>query len=178
MKGLKLPFVGLLFTLLTLPLLAMESPAPSAGEEPAEEPVEEINVVGQRTILALRLQMEAAQEEVHLLFNELNPEDSYDIVCVEVDRYFSRMKEKQCKPRFAWDALETEGQNFARSVRGENVVQGITSNTEIGLAEPGMREHFVEALSKSPELFDAIVKHAQLMEKLAEAQATYFGEEE
>ena len=45
------------------------------------------------------------------------------------------------------------------------------------MSEPALKEQMVEALRHSPELFDAIVKHAQLMEELAAAQATYFGDD-
>ena len=178
MKLLKVWSIVALDVLLTLPAFAMESPAPVPEPAAPSEPIDEVTVVGQRTLMALRFQTEAAQEVVHQLFNDLNTDDSYDIVCKTTERNYSRIKHRQCKPRFAWDALATEGQMLARRARGENVVQGTPSDTEIGLAIPAMREHFVNVLRTSPELFDAIVTHARLMEKLAEARSTYFGEED
>jgi len=171
-RSLKYFASGLCAMLLALPASAMEAPPPHN-----DDPVDEVTVIGQRTILALRLQMEAAQEEVHLLYNELNTNDAYDIICKTTDRYYSKIKDKQCKPQFAWDARAQEGQDFARQIKGEGFVQGAPSNYQIALQEPGLREQFIEALRNSPELFDAIVKHAQLMEQLQQAQSTYFGDE-
>jgi hypothetical protein len=143
----------------------------------AMEAIEEIEVTGQRTLLALRIQVEAAQDEVHLLFNELNTDDDFDIVCKVEERYFSKMKEKNCMPRYAWDARAKEGQIFAQKITGEAHAEGPPANLEIDSFEPALKEQMIEALRHSPELFDAIVKHATLMEELARAQATYFGDE-
>lgn len=149
-----------------------------AAPVPAAEDIEEIEVTGQRSLLALRLQVEEAQEEVHLLFNQLNTDDAFDIVCKFEDRYFSHTKAKTCMPQYAWDARAREGQTFAKKITGEAYAEGAPANVEIDSYEGALKEQMTEALRHSPELFDAIVKHATLMEELAEAQATYFGDEE
>jgi hypothetical protein len=160
-----------------LPALAME--APESTEAPgAAQGVEEIEILGQRSLLALRMQVDAAQEEVHLLFNELNTDDDFDIVCKVEERIFSRMRQKTCMPQYAWNAHAKQGQVFAQKVTGEAHVEGVPVDLEIDSYEPALKEQMIEAIRHSPELFDAIVKHATLMEELAEAQATYFGDDE
>lgn len=161
-------------------VLAMEAHTDEPASEPASaagEPVEEITITGQRSLFALRMQVEAAQAEVHLLFNELNTDDRYDIVCKTQDRYFSKTKEKVCMTRFAWDARADEAKILADKVRGIPTAEITSANQRIDMSEPALKEQMVEALRHSPELFDAIVKHAQLMEELASAQATYFGDD-
>ncbi len=162
---------------LGLPALAMEAPA-SPEPSAATEDVEEIQVIGQRSLLALRMQVEAAQEQVHLLFNELNTDDNFDIVCHTQDRYFSHTKVKTCMPRYAWNARAEEGRNFADKIQGIAYAETAPANLKIDEAEPELKKQMIEALRHSPELFDAIVKHATLMEELAEAQRTYFGDDE
>jgi hypothetical protein len=166
---------ALLTVLFSFPVLAMEAPldvpASAAG-------VEEIEVIGQRNLLALRMQVEAAQEEVHLLFNDLNTDDDYDIVCKFQERYFSKMKEKICMPQYAWDIRAEEGRTFADKVQGIASAETAPANLKIDYSEPRLKEQMIEALRNSPELFDAIVKHATLMEELSNAQETYFGDEE
>jgi hypothetical protein len=163
--------------LFAFPVQAMEAPA-AADAPPAAEGVEEIEVIGQRNLLALRMQVDAAQEQVHLLFNELNTDDDYDIICKTHDRYFSKMKEKVCMPAYAWEIRAEEGRTFADKVQGIANAETAPANLKIDYNEPRLKEQMVEALRHSPELFDAIVKHATLMEELAEAQATYFGDED
>ncbi len=165
---------GFVFTLLACPLFAMEAPAPGADDPD----VEEITVTGQRSLLALRMQVEQAQEEVHFLFNDLNTDDDYDIICREEERLFSRMKQKNCMPRYAWEARAEEGRGFADKITGTATAEGVPANLKIDYSEPRLKEQMLEALKNSPELFDAIVKHAQLLEKLQAEQATYFGEDE
>ena len=167
---------ALIATVLGFPVLAMAAVAPDAPG--AAEGVEEIEVLGQRSLLALRLQVEAAQDEVHLLFNELNTDDNFDIVCKEKDRYFSHTKEKQCMPRYAWNAYAKQGQVFLHKVTGEAHVEGAPADLEVDSYEPQLKEQMVEALRHSPELFDAIVKHATLLQELEEAKSTYFGPED
>lgn len=189
MNILKSASAAICASLLALPLSAMENSAPAqeapaapsgTGHLPGEAP-EEVTVVGQRTLLALRMQMEAAQDAVHELFNELNVNDDYDIVCKVEERYYSRLKEKQCKPQFAWDVALGQGQQYVRDLQQQSVqgsMQGTGDNLALAVKQAGMRDNFVEVLRTSPELFDAIVKHAELMKKLEEAQATYFGAQE
>jgi hypothetical protein len=173
----KLNAMAVLILVAACPALAMEAPE-SADAPGVAQGVEEIEVVGQRSLLALRMQVEAAQDEVHLLFNELNTDDDFDIVCKEEERIFSRMRQKNCMPQYAWDAHAKEGQVFAQKVTGEAHVEGAPVDLEIDSYQPALKEQMIEALRHSPELFDAIVKHATLMEELAEAQATYFGAED
>ncbi|MDY6981598.1 MAG: hypothetical protein SV422_00775 [Pseudomonadota bacterium] len=160
----------IVLTLAALPAQAMEN-VPG-------EPMDEVTVVGQRTLMALRFQAEAAQEEVHRLYNDLNAIDEFDIVCKLDERYFSHIKERQCRPKFAWNAAAEEGQLLARRARGELTVQSISSASEVGFEFKALREQFVKVLSTSPELFDAVAKHGQLMEELKRARAEYFGRDD
>jgi hypothetical protein len=170
-KGL-LTLAILLTAVCALPTLAMESP-PVAGPD-----TDEITVVGQRSLIALRMQASKAEDEVHAIFNELNTEEEYDVVCKTEERYFSRMKEKKCLPAYAWDAYAKEGQNFANKIMGVPTSDIAPANTDLAYHQTRLRERMVEVLKDSPELFDAIVKHATLVEELREQQATYFKEEE
>ena len=169
----KFKAMAVLLAVAAFPTLAMEAPeAPGAAQG-----VEEIEVIGQRSLLALRMQVEAAQDEVHLLFNDLNTDDAFDIVCKEEERLFSRMRQKNCMPQYAWDARAKEGRAFADSQTSPDYAEARPAYLDIGVNAPRMREQMVEAVSHSPELFDAIVRHANLMKELSDAQATYFGEE-
>jgi hypothetical protein len=161
-------FLSLLLAGFPLALLAMDADG---------DAVEEVTVVGQRSLFALRMQMEAAQDQVHLLFNELNTNDDYDIICKTQERYFSKTKEKICMTRLAWAARADEARIFADKVRGIPTAEINNANLRIDMSEPVLREQMVDALRNSPELFDAIVRHAQLMEEYAAAQATVLGKD-
>jgi hypothetical protein len=148
----------------------------SLQEAPGVRDESYCNCHGQLFVEAV--EVEAAQEQVHLLFNDLNTDDDYDIVCKTEDRFFSKTKQKICMTRFAWQARADEARIFADKVQGLPTAEITSANQRIDMSEPALKEQMVEALRNSPELFDAIVRHAQLMEELAEAQATYFGDED
>lgn len=156
-----------------MPLAAMESPAPTD----ADAQVEEITVIGQRTLMALRMQVEVAQDQVHLLFNELNTDDRFDVVCRVDERIFSKIKERKCMTQYAWNAHAEEGRAILDQRQGIANADTVSAQIEIESFEPRLREQMLAAVQKSPELFDAIVRHVQLLEQLTAAKKTYFGKD-
>ena len=58
--------------------------------------IEEINVVGERTIFALRMEIESAETEVYGLFNELNSNDEFDVACTNEVFVGSHLPKRIC----------------------------------------------------------------------------------
>lgn len=95
----------IVFTALSLSEVAAQSDAATADEpDPAAEPIEEITVVGERLLRDLRLDVQAARENVYGLFNSLNSNEEFDIHCDDAARTGTRMVERVCRPEFVDDA--------------------------------------------------------------------------
>ena len=61
------------------------SESESATEsQAANDVIEEISVIGERTTYSLRLEIKSAEADVYNLFNELNNNDEFDVTCEEV----------------------------------------------------------------------------------------------
>lgn len=161
--------IGLLAGLCGIPGMAIEAAAPSGQDEA----IEEITVIGQRSLISLRLETSAAEDVMFGLYNELNTDDKYDIVCRTDTRVFSHIKGKSCRPEYAWDAMMEEAQNRAR---GEE--QGVPVAIVLADQYPRLNAKFQEMLQKSPELFSAFAKHYELKEQLRLRRKTYFGKED
>jgi hypothetical protein len=72
-------------------------------DEVADEPIEEITVVGEKTLLNLKFAAIRAENEFFELFNELNTDDQYDVFCDKEGSVRSRIKRRRC-----WSPFERE----------------------------------------------------------------------
>jgi hypothetical protein len=79
-------------------------------------PMDEIQVLGTRSLRTLRLEMQAARERVYDLFNSLNSDDDFDIHCRNVPRTGTRIPQRVCRPRYTDNATSDAGQEFVRAI--------------------------------------------------------------
>ena len=68
--------------------------------------LEEIVVTAPRALGSMRVEIDAAQDRALTLFNELNPESDYDIVCRRETPLGSHIPQRVCRPRYV-DRLES-----------------------------------------------------------------------
>jgi hypothetical protein len=78
--------------------------------------LDEIQVIGQRTLRSWRLEVQAARERVYDLFNSLNSDDDFNIHCYNVPRTGTRIPQRVCRPRYADNATSEAGGEFARAL--------------------------------------------------------------
>jgi hypothetical protein len=86
--------------------------AATAPAEPAAEPIEEIEVIGQRALISLRFEMRAAEDHMYELFNALNSSDKFDTTCADEIRILSHIRQRVCNKRYMQDARRENVQAF------------------------------------------------------------------
>ena len=69
----------------------------------SQRPIEEIQVIGERTLLTMRNEIIREEENLYRIFNELNSHDRFDITCKEERRVFSHIPARNCYPKFFTD---------------------------------------------------------------------------
>lgn len=164
---------GLLVASFATRVLAMEAAPGSQGQA-----IEEITVTGQRSLLMLRQQVSEAEDVMYGLYNELNKDDQYDIVCTLDTRVFSHIKEKTCLPVYAREALMEEAQNQARGMQGQSASGAPPLQAVLSYEYPRLDARFKEMVEQNPELFDAVAKHYELRETWRLRRKTYFGNDD
>lgn len=160
-----------LFVLLSL--LAADTGAQSV-ETDTEQPIEVVEVVGQR-LQELRFQIEDARLDIYEIFNSLNTDDEFDVHCEGRKETGSLIKHTICEPAFVGMALE----NTARAAFLDRNANGLPASTSIApLAQGGiaqknlqLRDKMVELANKDAKLQSAILDLQQLMAEYAEATA-------
>ncbi len=65
----------------------------------AQETPEEVIVRGRR-LTEFRFEVQQAREHAYDIFNEINSNDDFDVLCRDETRYFSHSKRRVCRARF------------------------------------------------------------------------------
>ena len=100
----------------TIPFHEQESAGSSA--QPAKIQIttyplelEELIITGERPISLLRREMFDTQDQVFEMFNTLNEEVEYDMICHKEARIGSQIRYQVCKPAFMWNAISEASQD-------------------------------------------------------------------
>lgn len=145
--------------------------AQDAGAEPADaatdEPMDEITVVGEKTLLNLKYAAYQAEDDFFTLFNELNENDEFDVYCDDESNTNSRIKRRSC-----WSPFE-------RDVDDEELRYQLQSGSRVGARNEGLirakRKEQAELLKnivlEYPEL-------QRLYRRLGEANIRFYSERE
>lgn len=73
--------------------------------------MEELIITGERPTSLLRREMFDTQDQVYEMFNTLNEEAEYDMICHKEARIGSQIKYQVCKPAFMWNAISEASQD-------------------------------------------------------------------
>ena len=90
-----------------LPPQEPQAQATGSVEDDRYDDLEEVVVTAPRTLSAMRAEIDAVQNRAFALFNELNVDNDYDIVCRRETPTGSHIPVRVCRPRYA-DRLEAE----------------------------------------------------------------------
>lgn len=127
--------------------------AAEAGAEP-EEAIDEITVYGEQSLSTLKMEYEAAELSFYNLYNELNDDRKYDVVCRKETRKGSHIKHRICWPRYQLDARTQEAR--AKFFRGE-IDPGVMA---LDIAEEKvMKERIAKIAEENPQLLEALVEY-------------------
>lgn len=106
--------LGFTLWLLLLPVGLIQIAAAQAEGDEQKEPVEEITVYGHKPLSAFRVEMVAAENKVYDLYNVLNDDDEFDVICERDYVYGSHIKIRRCRGRFEMEGLSELDQNRLR----------------------------------------------------------------
>jgi hypothetical protein len=114
--------------LLLIPLVALsmsrvaaqsETVVPAGPPDRRAEQIDEITVIGQRSLRELRLEAQAARERVYDLFNSLNSHDEFNIHCYNVPRTGTRIPQRVCRPQYTDTATIEASKEFLTALLQE-----------------------------------------------------------
>ena len=138
--------------------------ATSSIPQASGRPIEEIQVLGTRTLYSIRMEIVDEENKIFSMFNELNSDDRFDILCDNIAPTGSHIKQRVCEPRFV---TETRAQMTQDYVRGIGMLVG-SSDLEVETAmerEELEKEHLRIAV-EHPEYLEMLTELTNLRDTL------------
>ena len=141
---------------------ATESQGETVEDAPAELPP--LTVTGARTIQAVRREMYAVQDEAYDLFNLLNTDDDYDMICRNERPAGEQFQRRVCKSRLHREADSRSSRDFIERLDvGLNVYR--VDRVEIDRAYEHQRELMRDFAISNPEYRALLEKHFDLRQE-------------
>jgi hypothetical protein len=109
----KLSILLLLSSALSVSSASTNGPVSSQGkpEVDKQEQIETISVVGERSMLYFRHQMQDAEFDFYVAYNALADNEKFIMLCNRENILGSRIRVKVCLPRYVRDRMAQETQN-------------------------------------------------------------------
>jgi len=168
---LKVTILAFLVCFYTGSVTGQSDPEPqtmATEEQGQEQPMEEITVIGQRTLGTLRIQIDRAEDRMFDIYNKLNTDDLYDIHChMEGDH----IKHKTCAPVY-YD--RTEADTTQLTLIGVPVGASYM-NAKLSQYNKIMGAKWKQLVMSNPDLLHAIMQHYELSQELKRDHQAYFG---
>jgi len=169
MRGKTRSLAGLLVVASAAVAIAQESLAnESTVDEPSEQIIDEVTVLGVRDLAALRTEVIRAEDVVYDIYNELNDGDGYDIICKKETRIGSQIPRRVCQTRMFRDAVSEAAEDI---VDGEPLGGPMVNNAKHGGI---LREKMAALANEHPELLVALKRRLELRKKFEQERAKKF----
>ena len=158
-------------------LVMLQGAAAQDEAAPVDETIDEITVVAPKTEMAIRAEIIAVEEKMFDIFNAVNSNRDFHVVCGWEDRdtgnpsTISRLKEWRCvsigeKHILSKEFANITGRDAVANARAlETLMQG-----PVRRHREQMRTHMIELAEENPDLANAIYERASLEQDLSSAQ--------
>jgi len=144
-------------------LSSVANPHATANDEaPAE--LDPITVTGPRTRLAVQREMYAVQNQAFKLFNELNTDDDYDIICRRERPWGSQFKHRVCKARFHREAQSQASIEYLEALEADGGVYRV-NRQEINRRYEHHKELMVNLTNTHPEFRELLERQFALQQE-------------
>jgi hypothetical protein len=159
--------LALFVAVLALPMAAVGQPA-STGLAANNETIDDIVVVGQKSLSQLRKEVFEAEEDFYSVFNKLNDEKDYDVRCFYEKATGTHIKNHVCRARFVTKAFERHAR------RNRNNMSSVANQS----ADPVLAEKTVKYQEKVETLITANPELQAAFVRYNTTRADFFAERE
>ena len=149
------------------PAVAQEDDT-NALEQAEKEMIDEVTVLGPRSLALMRKEIIAAEDKVFAIFNELNTDDGYDVICKKETSIGSQILQRVCKARLFRERQSEAAEDFYEDSASAPVRINAKRHSEI------LREKMRTLAMENPELVEALRKRKSLLEEFASRREEAF----
>jgi hypothetical protein len=159
--------LALFVAVLALPMVALGAGA-STGVASNNEAIDDIVVVGQKSLAAMRKDVYEAEEDFYAVFNKLNDEKDFTVRCFYENATGTHIKNHVCRARFVTKAYSAHA---ARNGNDLSRVANQDSNPAFAAKTARYQETVETLVTTNPELQTAFLRYN-------EKRAQFFAERE
>ena len=138
-------------------------------------PIEEITVIGQKSLARLRLRIFEKEDEIYNFFNAQNSSDRMDIICRKRRPTGTNILQRECEPRFL-KALRVEKTRDGRMGIGV----GFTQYDLVGWSRQDfekLQNEMLALMASNKAFADILADLVDLTENLTAHRQAIFGEQ-
>ena len=158
--------LALFIAVWTLPMAAVgQAGEASTGATSNNETIDDIVVVGQKSLSALRRDVYQAEEDFYVVFNRLNDERDYTVRCFYEKATGTNIKNHVCRARFVSKAYSAHA---ARNGNDLSRVANQGNNPAMVEKTAGFQEKMETLIAANPELQEALIHYNTLRSQFAE----------
>ena len=147
--------LALIVAVWALPMAAVAQ----AGEASNNDTVDDIVVVGQKSLSGLRRDVYQAEEDFYAVFNRLNDERDYTVRCFYEKATGTNIKNHVCRARFVAKAYSSHA---ARNRNDLSRVANQGSNPALVEKTAKFQEKMETLIAANPELQEALIRYNTL----------------
>ena len=147
--------LALFVAVLALPMAAVGQPA-STGTASKTAAIDNIVVVGQKSLAELRREVVRAEEDFYSIFNKFNDEKDYNVRCFYESPTGTHMKNHVCRARFVTKAYS---QHASRSGNKISRVANQDGNPAFIEKTAKYEQKMQTLIAANPELLAALVEY-------------------
>jgi len=144
------------------------------GPQANERLPEEITVKSAPPLTSIQREINQAQKEMFLVFNELNDDDEFDIYCKYIERTGTRIRQPVCMANFFMTAQVQEAEfalsNFGYAGLRPSGPGALSVGYKFDILQEKMEAIFIE----SPEFTEKVNTYNGLLEKYDEQMKKNF----
>ena len=147
--------------LLVLPVSGVCQSEPVLAEETSGT-IEEVIVLGSKSLVKLRHEMYRAEEALYDLFNSFNTDDDFYIRCYKEAPTGSKIKRRVCRPKFVGELIAEETQMMIR----EDSYLFVYPAARIKKMNERLLADMAETALEQPKVRKALVKYIETKQTL------------
>ncbi|GEM_PF-454856 len=122
----------------------------------SDRPIEEIQVLGSRTLYSIRMEIVDEENRIFSMFNELNSDDDFDILCDNIAPTGSHIKQRVCEPRFVTETRARMAQDFMLGIGALNESSDLGVETK--LQQDELEKEHLRIAAEYPEYLEMLTK--------------------
>ena len=145
----------------------------SSIPQASDRPIEEIQVLGTRTLYSIRMEIVDEENKIFSMFNELNSDDRFDILCDKIAPTGSHIQQRICEPRFVTETRAQMTQDYVRGIGMLVESSAVMAETAIEREEIA-REH-LRIAAEYPEYLEMLTALTNLRATLKSRRDAQWG---